>query len=78
MLGVEVSEVSPGGAGAQAGVLVGDWIVAFNGVPVSSSARLLYEKDRCAVGDAARITVLREGQRLELQCVLGAMPESLE
>ena len=76
--GVLVIDISPDSAAQAAGLQVGDWIIAFNGQSTPTSALLNYEKDKCAVGDRAELTVLREGQRLTLTCQLGAMPGTEE
>lgn len=75
---IMVIDVTPGGSAHQAGMRVGDWIVAFNGRLTSSSALLNYEKDRYQVGDTVEITVLREGVEVTLTCVLQAMPAVAE
>lgn len=75
---IMVIDVTPGGSAHQAGMQVGDWIVAFNGQLTSSSALLNYEKDRYQVGDTVEITVLREGVEVTLTCVLQAMPAVVE
>ena len=76
--GVLVIDISPDSAAQAAGLQVGDWIIAFNGQSTPTSALLNYEKDKCAVGDRAELTVLREGQQLTLTCQLGAMPGTEE
>lgn len=68
--GITVQEVSPGGAAEKAGVLVGDKIVAFNGVTVSTFTELNYEKDKCKPGDTVGIAVERDGKRIELKVTL--------
>jgi len=64
--GITVTEVSEGSAAAEAGIEVGDKIIAFNGVAVSTSAELNYEKEKCRIGDAATITVMRDGKSMDL------------
>ena len=76
--GVLVIDISPDSAAQAAGLQVGDWIIAVNGQSTPTSALLNYEKDKCAVGDRAELTVLREGQQLTLTCQLGAMPGTEE
>lgn len=68
--GITVTEVSEDSAAAEAGIEVGDKIIAFNGVAVSTSAELNYEKEKCRVGDTATITVMRGGQSMDLSITL--------
>lgn len=68
--GIIVQELSPGGSAEKAGVLVGDKIVAFNGVAVSTFTQLNYEKDKCKPGDTVGIAVERDGKRIELKVTL--------
>ena len=70
--------MTPGGSAHEAGLQVGDWIVAFNGKLTSTSALLNYEKDRHKVGDTVELTILREGVEMTLTCVLQAMPAVVE
>lgn len=75
---IMVIDVTPGGSAHEAGLQVGDWIVAFNGKLTSTSALLNYEKDRHKVGDTVELTILREGVEMTLTCVLQAMPAVVE
>ncbi len=54
------------------GVVPGDIIVAVDGVAVDSVARLLSRLDDHEVGDAVRLTVLRDGKRTEMNVTLQA------
>ncbi len=76
--GVLVVDISEGSAALAAGLQVGDWIVAFNGATTPTAALLNYEKDKCAVGDTAILSVLREGGWVDLECVLQAMPAAVD
>lgn len=73
-----VIAVTPGGSAHQAGLQVGDWILAFNGKLTPTSALLNYEKDRYKVGDTVELTILRRGVEMTLTCVLQAMPAVVE
>lgn len=73
-----VIDVTPGGSAHQAGLQVGDWILAFNGRLTATSALLNYEKDQYKVGDTVELTILREGAEMTLTCVLQAMPAVVE
>lgn len=81
--GVAVLRVTPGSAAASAGlrgvrtepdgsIVPGDIIVAVDGTKVESVARLLAELDEHQVGDLVRLTVLREGQNVEVDVKLQA------
>jgi S1-C subfamily serine protease len=81
--GVLVLGVAPESAAATAGiqgirfgpggrVMPGDVIVAVNGQPVDSVARLLAQLDDHQVGEAVRVTVLRDGQRTDVTVTLQA------
>ena len=75
--GVLVLRVTPGSPAAAVGLrgvqlasdgsmVPGDIIVAINGRPVESVARLLARLDDHQVGDGVRLTILRDGRRLEV------------
>lgn len=68
--GLRVASVTDGSAADLAGILPGDRIIKFNGVEVSTSTALDYQKDKCKVGDTVKITVIREGQELTLDLTL--------
>ncbi|MBQ6934281.1 MAG: trypsin-like peptidase domain-containing protein [Clostridia bacterium] len=68
--GLRVASVQDGSAADIAGILPGDRIAAFNGVEVSTSAELNYEKDKCAIGDTVEVTIIRNGQQLILPLTL--------
>jgi S1-C subfamily serine protease len=81
--GVAVLRVTPGSAAAAAGLrgvrqqpdgglLPGDVIVAVDGRPVESVARLFSRLDDYQVGDRARLTVLRDSKRVDLTVTLQA------
>jgi S1-C subfamily serine protease len=80
--GVLVLRVTPGSAAAQAGlrgarmdevgITPGDIIVAIDGKPVDSVAKLLSRLDDHRVGEAVRVEVLREGGKTELTVTLEA------
>lgn len=70
---VRVDSVTEDGAADRAGIRPGDWILAFNGVPISNYTVLNREKDRCTVGDTVIVVVRRDGTDLPLECTLLAM-----
>jgi len=67
--------VTNGGPAAQAGLLVGDLLLAFDGQPVSSPEQLLGRLLGTAGGRSAPITVLRGQSRIELTVTLGERPQ---
>jgi S1-C subfamily serine protease len=81
--GVAVLRVAPGSAAAAAGlrgvqtrtdgsIVPGDVIVAIDGQAVDSVARLLSRLDEHNVGDSVRVTVLRDGQKVDVPVTLQA------
>ena len=74
--GAYVLSVDPDGAAAAAGVQEGDIVVAVDDVSVSSmNALVLLVRERKA-GNDVRLTVVREGERIELVAVLQARQSS--
>jgi serine protease Do len=55
----------------RAGLRPGDVIVSFNGTAVNDPAHLSRLVSDAAIGSTARIGIIREGQRLELQVPIG-------
>jgi S1-C subfamily serine protease len=80
--GVAVLRVTPGSPAATAGlrglrvedgaIVPGDIILAVDGASVESVPRLLSRLDDYEVGDAVRLTVLRDGQQTEVTVKLEA------
>ena len=81
--GVAVLRVTPGSPAAAAGLrgaraqengalVPGDVIVAVDGESVDSVARLLGRLDERKVGDAVRLTILRDGQKTDVNVTLQA------
>ena len=79
--GVLILRVTPGSPAAAAGLrgvqlaadgrmVPGDIIVAIDGRPVESVARLLARLDDRQVGDAVRVTILREGRKVDVTVTL--------
>ncbi len=69
-VGITVQEVQEGSAAELGGMKIGDKIVAIGGIEVESSAEFIYEKDKYSVGDTAIVTVIRDGQSLDLSITL--------
>ena len=70
--GITVTDITTGSPAELGGMKVGDKIVAFNGVEVSTSDELNFQKNKCSIGDTVTITVERDGSRLDLTITLTA------
>jgi 2-alkenal reductase len=68
--GAYVTEVIPGSPSEQAGLQVGDVIVAVNGKPVNDREPLVIHILSHKVGDQITVTVLRGSEQLDLQLTL--------
>ena len=73
-VGLEVLEVTNKLGADLAGVQVGDVVVAFNGVPVTSVDDIYYQRIQLAVGDKVVIRVYRNGEYLDLTMIMMAQP----
>lgn len=69
-VGLEIQDVTPTGAGDQAGLQVGDYLLRADGEAVASVADLLRIRRRYAVGEGFDLEILRQGERLRVQIVL--------
>ena len=70
--GALVQEVVTGSAAADAGIEVGDLIIAVNGGQVGSNQDLRGKIISTPPGENVTITVLRDGERVELEATLGS------
>jgi S1-C subfamily serine protease len=61
-----VTHVEPEAPAAQAGVMVGDVIVSFNGQPVHAVHEILHRIRALHIGDTISLVVLRGGTKLDL------------
>ena len=61
-----VTHVEPKAPAAQAGVMVGDVIVSFNGKPVQGVHEILHRIRALHIGDTISLAVLRGGAKLDL------------
>lgn len=68
--GITVVEVLSGSCAEKGGVMPGDKITHFNGVAVSTSTELNFQKGKYKIGDAVTITVVRDGQSRILNITL--------
>lgn len=72
--GALVSGVSDQGPAKAAGLKAGDVILAFNGVPINSSADLPLQVGSSAPGTVAKIDLVRDGKPLSLSVKLAGLP----
>lgn len=70
--GVLVDGVSDGTSAAEAGVQAGDIIIGWDGMPIDGIADLFEHLQQHQPGDVVKLTVVRDGQRLELSVRLKA------
>jgi len=69
--GTEVDAVDPGGPAATGGVAGGDVIVALEGTEVTTAAGLVAAVQQHRPGDAVELDVVRDGEALRVDVVLG-------
>jgi S1-C subfamily serine protease len=72
--GCRISRVVEDSAASEAGVEVGDIIIAVNGVDVTNPTELGHEIRKCSVGDEIVMRTDRDGEILELKATLGTRP----
>jgi serine protease Do len=72
--GVVISEVVPGSPAEKGGIKSGDVVVAFNGTKVEDSTQFRQLVAQAAPGSTATVTVLREGQKMDLKATLAERP----
>ncbi len=70
--GVYVVSVEPGSAAEKAGIQAGDVIVAFDGQNVTTTAEINALKQKHSAGDKIAVTVVRDGQTVNLTVTLAA------
>lgn len=72
--GLLVAQVAPGGPAEQAGLLVGDLLLAFDGAPLPATEDLLAALGRRSPGDVARLELARRGTRAVIELTLAERP----
>ena len=72
--GAVVGVLTADGPAAQAGLRVGDVIVAVGGKPASSSESVVRAVGALSSGQVAELSILRNGQALSVRAVMGALP----
>lgn len=68
--GAMITDV-PGGPAAEAGMKAGDVVVSFAGGPVKDSRDLVRRVADAPIGEAVPLTVMRQGQSVDLKVTLG-------
>lgn len=74
--GAEVGKVTDGSPAAQAGIQVGDVVVAIDGKPVGGSDSLAAYVRAMAAGEKATLLVVRDGKTLSVEVTLAAQPDT--
>ena len=64
--GLEVVEVTSGGASDRAGIRVGDYVTSAEGHPLETSSDLLWVRRHKRVGDELTMTLWRDGETVEV------------
>ncbi len=72
--GVLVRLVEPGSPAAQAGIQIRDVITAFDGQPLKEEAALSRALNGHKPGDTVTLTILRDGQTMDVKVTLGETP----
>jgi len=72
--GALVASVVPGSPAARAGIQQGDVVMTFNGQPIEDSRDLTQRVGATPIGQAARVEILRSGQRRTLNVNLAERP----
>jgi putative serine protease PepD len=72
--GALVADVVPGSAAANAGIKVGDVVVAVDGEPITGQAGLVATIRTLTPGEQAEVSLVRDGVPLEVTAVLGERP----
>jgi S1-C subfamily serine protease len=76
--GVMVVSVAPGGPADRAGILLGDVVLSFAGVPVSDPGEVLAVLGAQPVGAVVPVRLLRAGALTELSVTIGEYPRTRE
>jgi S1-C subfamily serine protease len=74
--GAIVSDVQPDTPAAEAGVLVGDLVVAIDGVPIDGAVGMIAAIRDLEPGDRITLTVVRDGAETDLIATLTMRPEA--
>ncbi|MFS0867156.1 S1C family serine protease [Microbacterium sp. 179-B 1A2 NHS] len=75
MAGALISEVTPGGAAAEAGLAAGDIVTEFDGVPIRDATDLTAQVRALAAGSDATVVYSRDGQTRTADVTLGELTD---
>jgi len=70
-VGAEIQELSPGGAAEKSGMKVGDVVIKFNGVNITSASELTAAVRQEPAGASATVELVRDGKTLTIKVTLG-------
>jgi putative serine protease PepD len=73
--GAFIAEVQSGGAAAAAGLKQGDIVTAFGGIPIGKASDLTAQVRALAGGSDVELTVLRGGQKQQVDVKLGTLQQ---
>ncbi|WP_434810339.1 S1C family serine protease [Microbacterium sp. bgisy189] len=73
--GAYISEVTQGGAAAEAGLQAGDIVTQFNGVPISDATDLTAQVRAAAAGSTAEVIYVRDGETATVEVTLGELTD---
>jgi serine protease Do len=76
--GAIVSDLTPNGPSAKAGLMAGDVVVGINGKGVKTSSELTRQVAQAHPGDLLRLDVIRDGKRLAVNVHSGIRPSEAE
>ena len=69
--GVYVAALVTGGPSEKAGMILGDRVIAFDGVEISDPGDIIKLRDAHKVGDTVEVVVERDGKQITLPLVIG-------
>jgi len=72
-VGALISDVSPGGAAANAGLKTGDVITNFNGVPITDAIDLTAQVRALAAGQSADLSYVRNDKSISITVTVGEL-----
>ncbi|MBD7956736.1 trypsin-like peptidase domain-containing protein [Microbacterium sp. Sa4CUA7] len=73
--GAYISEVTEGGAAAEAGLQPGDIVTGFDGLPITDATDLTAQVRAVAGGSDATLTVVRDGETRTVEVTLGELTD---
>jgi putative serine protease PepD len=73
--GAYISDVTSGGAAAEAGLRQGDVVTSFNGLPITNATDLTAQVRALAAGSTAEVVYEREGQTRTTEVTLGELTQ---